>query len=76
MGNHGALCLGVYLGGNLVFHKPVHNLSIQIFKGIVGRGEQGEVSRLTQLLNQTGFSSHSLEKKWSILQLLVNWFGS
>lgn len=72
----GLYILGFTLEGNLVFHKPVHNLSIQIFKGIVGGGEQGEVSRLTQLLNQTGFRSHSLEKKWSILQLLINWFGS
>lgn len=70
------LVLGFTLEGNLVFHKSVHNLSIQLLKGIVGGGKQGKVSRLTQLLNQTGFSSCSLEKKSSISNIWsVVWFG-
>lgn len=51
------------LEGILVLHKSIQDRPVQLLKGIVGRGEQGEVSRLTQLVDQTRGSSHSLDEK-------------
>lgn len=60
------------LEGILVLHKSIQDRPVQLLKGIVGRGEQGEVSRLTQLVDQTRGSSHSLDEKQNRLDDTAN----